>query len=488
MNKELYLIPVNKNKLYESKFITKFINIPNPNIQIIHYEKNKNINKEIIKSFESNPDIIIINFNNHKNIKIIKNIPRIPIFLNNVFYISPISLKNVNGFNDDINDMTYLINDFIVRIIKLYGSIISDKQFQMPSINYTNYQSGLNKYENNKFLKNYYINSIPEWMTKYIEINNKGWFAKQNKMAIDYVLQNYNINNIVELGTYFGSSAHYTAERKKKEANLYCVDNYDNVLLTDYIVDNPTPLDFEYFFKYFKFESFHAKLSKFSNIYSLKYDCYSIPKLYFDNKIKVDLFYIDFCKIDYKLIKLVDEILELFPEAIIIGDDAVHLNQSLKYFEKEYEYIFLDTCYICSKIPFKNKNNLLDLFTKNKELENIMDYNTIKLLDKDYKINYIIHIIEKSEKDYKKNNSKNIIKNIIDKIIELDINPNETSYYISLNGNLYHYIGMNYWKNDIFYMKLYNSLNKYIIEGNIKNELNLTPNDYFNYISLKNFS
>jgi len=335
----------------------------------------------------------------------------------------------------------------------------------------------------NNFLKNYFINFIPEWMTKNISINNKGWFAKQNRMALDYVLNNYKIKNIVELGTYFGSSANYTAQHKNIDTNLYCVDNFDNILLTNYVVDNPTPIDFEYFFKYFKFESFHARLEKYKNIFSMKYDCYQIPKLFYDNKIKVDLFYIDFCKIDSKLIKLVDDIIKLFPDVIIIGDDAVHLDESLKYFEKNYNYIFLESCYLTTKKKLINENILLDKYNKNKFLENIKDYDYIKELNIEYKIKYIIDLIQNTKKNTKAN-----VKNIIEKIIDLKIDPNTQCYYVGLNGNLYHYIGINYYKNNVYYLKLYEELNKYMIDKNIKNDLNLIPNDYFNYVSLKDFS
>ncbi len=475
MNKELYLIPANKNKLFESKFITKFINIINPVIKIINYNKKININKEIIKKFEDKPDIIIINFNenNYSNIRLIKNIPRIPIFIDNVFYISPISIKYLNGFSNN-KDKQYIINNFIIRILKLYGGIISYNNFIVPKLDFMDFNIGINLYNNNDFCKNYYINKIPKWMTRYIEINNKGWFSKNNRYALEYVFKNYKLSNIVELGTYYGTSALFMAKHKTPDCNLYCIDNYDNILLTNFIVDNPTPIDFKYFFHYFKFESFHARLSDYDNIYSIRNDCYKMIKLFNQYKINVDLFYIDFCKVDDKLINFVDEILDFFPNAIIIGDDAVHLNKSLKYFKEKYQYIFLESCYICSKIPLVNSIKLLEQYDENKRLENINDYEKIKKCTIDYKINYIIKNIED--------------KNIIEKIIELGIDPNKKSYYVPLNGTLYHYIGMKYWTNQIYYLNLYKKLNYYKKDMNIKNDLNLTPNDYFNYISSSSFS
>ena len=50
-----------------------------------------------------------------------------------------------------------------------------------------------------------------------------------------------------------------------------------------------------------------------------------------DNKINIDLFYIDFIKDDVKLINFINEIFEEYPNCIIIGDDLVYLKYSIDY-------------------------------------------------------------------------------------------------------------------------------------------------------------
>lgn len=141
MKGELYLHPINKLKIYESKFIEKFINVKKSIVYNINYRPKINLNKEIIKGFAKQPDIIIINFNEkiNNNIHNIINIPRIPIYIDDVFYISPISLKNINGFSNEYQDKEYLKNDFIYRIIKIYGGIISYKDYNVPIINYVDF-------------------------------------------------------------------------------------------------------------------------------------------------------------------------------------------------------------------------------------------------------------------------------------------------------------------------------------------------------------
>lgn len=482
MNNDLLIIPYNKTKIFEANLIQKFINVNNAKIIIINYNNKINLNEEIIDKFKNKPDIIIIiNFNeNSEKIKLIKNIPRIPIFINNIFYLSPIIIKNLNGFSNKTTNKTELINNFIYRIIKLYGSIISNNNYKIPNINIKleskthETLSGINDYEKNSILRNSFICKIPKWMTKNIDITNKGWFAKSNQYCFDYVLNNYKLKNIVELGSYFGLSSYYIAKKMNKECNLYCCDFFENIFFANYNVNNITPLELEYFYKYFRFESFSAKLSEFNNVILVKYDCYKVPKLLFNNKIDVSLFYIDFCKKDNLLIEFVNEIFSYYPNCIIIGDDVVYLDSSLKYFKSKYTIIIFDSCYILvNNFKLLNTELLIQKYEINKNLENINNINEVKNLNFDYKINFIIKNIK----------NKNIFK-IINK---LKIDPNKQSYYIDNNGNLFHYIAKEYWSDQYYFLNLYNEINKYIQDKNIKNDLNLTPNDYFNYHSIIEF-
>ena len=106
------LYPANTNKLLEPNNISKYINIKNKSkTEIIIYGINKNINKDVIIAYEKKPDILIINFDNNEPI-FIKNIPRYPIFINNIFYITPICYQQINGFSNDNNNKQYFCHSF----------------------------------------------------------------------------------------------------------------------------------------------------------------------------------------------------------------------------------------------------------------------------------------------------------------------------------------------------------------------------------------
>jgi hypothetical protein len=464
----------NNNKILESQFIPKYINI-NKSIktETIIYDVKKNINNDVIKAYNNNPDLLIINFPSDKNkidFKYIKNIPRYPIFINDTFYITPICYQQINGFSNDNNNKQFLINDFIERIKRILGGIISDKDFKFQNITYLNMDSGIKSIMHKDIQQNWFVNKIPKWMTTNIEHNNVGWLSSFNKLAIDHIFEYYNINTIGELGAYYGLSTKYIANKNKKNT-IYSFDLFDNILLTNYVIKNITTLDTNYFFRYIKFESFHSKISDFDNIYSVKYDCFKAPDLLNKYNIQIDLFYIDFCKKDKLLIQFVDNLFKLYPNCIIIGDDASMLSSALEYFKNKYNYIFLTDCYICGyKTTLKNIDILLEKYNKEKQLQTTEDIDILKKSDIDYRIKYIAKLINQNK------SSDEIIK----KIDILNINPNTQSHFLVQHSNLFHHIAFNSIKNIKYYSNLYNNLNDKYPDTNILNNLNLTPNDYFN--------
>lgn len=466
----LILYTPNKDNILLNNLLEKYINIENILInEIIIFDKNNNINKQIIDKYKQKPDLIIINFNNNIPL-VIKNFPKYPIYFNDILYITPICIQQINGFSNEINEKSLLINDILNRIFFVLGGILSDNNLNFK-LNKINLNSGIKELLYQDYKKEWFINNIPSWMSTYIKPNNAGWFSKYNKMAIDYVFDNYDIKNVAELGSYFGLSSHYIAN---KNTTLYCFDEFKNIALTDYIIQNITPIDIKYFFKYIKFECFHSKLSTFSNVYSVKYNCYDSVEFLFNNKINIDLFYIDFCKKDNLLIKFVDNIFKYYPNAIIIGDDAKILSTSLKYFSRKYDYIFMNECYMCSfKTKLINKDKLIKNINIHKNKETCTDIHQIKKLKSKYKIYYISKYISKT------------IPPPINKIVKviefLKINPNEGCEYLIQNSNLFNFIAYNFSKNNIFYMDLYNKLNEIYKDHKHPNYLNLTSDDYFNY-------
>jgi hypothetical protein len=467
---DFLLFPTNKKKIIESENIEFFINTKEKiNFETINYDKNKNINLEIIDIYKNEPDIIIIKFKNTKLLNITK-IPKYPIFYDFVFYITPICMQQVNGFSNNNNNVYYLVYNFLERIKTILGGIISKKGFVYNLNNYpnVNLSSGINKL--------WFVDNIPSWMVKHFPINTSGWFSNYNKLAIDYVYEVFNIENTVELGSYYGLSTKYIAN-KNKNGILYSADEYRNILLTNYIATTITPIDTKYFFKYIKFESYHKNIleSGNKNIYSLKYNCFNVPNLLHKNKIKIDLFYIDFCKKDNLLIKFVDNIFLLYPNCIIIGDDASILKHSLDYFKNKYNYINLTDCYLCSKnIKFTKTEKLMKEYNEHRNiLENIddIDIDVIKNENDDYKILYLAKQINK------KKSTNEIIKII--KILNID--PNKNCFFLIQNSNIFNHIAYSYNKDKKYYMNLYKIMDNLYTDKKIKNSFNLISSDYFEY-------
>ena len=71
------------------------------------------------------PDLLIIKFDDKIDTLRITKLPRYPIYLGNTFYITPICIQQINGFPNDTNDQYFLINEFIKRILIIFGAILS---------------------------------------------------------------------------------------------------------------------------------------------------------------------------------------------------------------------------------------------------------------------------------------------------------------------------------------------------------------------------
>jgi len=489
--KILKIIPVNNKKVIESEHANKFYDTHNEKINIVYiqFRENKNLNEIILKKYKEQPDIIIINFNdiedkqknnnannniqNNSNILNINSIPVYPIIYKKVIYITPILIEQLNGFSNVYIDKNSCLNDFYNRIYYIIGAIISDNTF---NINITTHDNSGIKDRRIGFLKDNTVSKLEPWMSRFIPTCDFGWFGLQNRLAIDYVFENYKINNLAELGVYMGKSAKYISN-KNKNIDYYCFDRFDNLFLTDYITKSLQPDDTNFFYKYIRFETFNSNLKDHSNLFSIKNDNYLSIDFLKKYNINIDLFYIDFCKDDTLLIDFINKIFEHYPNAIIIGDDLVHLTFSMKYLSKKYNLVEMVTCYVCTyKTPIVNKNKLLN---DSKEIVNKLNETNINKIvnyEKEYIKNFIMREIEKKINIDKIINYINIIKINTNDLIDFDSN------------NIYHSIIKLYKKtNDNYYIDLYNKLCKIYKDEHKKNDANMTPLDYklfVNYFNL----
>ena len=241
----LVLHTFNKKKILEALYIKKYNKVEDIiKKEFIYYDKKNNINEEIIKSYDKEPDLLIIDFEKSKDDYLdLEDIPVYPIFYKNVFYISPICVQQINGFSNCVKNTNYLIIDFIERIFQVLGGLISDKDFIYKPIDYIDLSSGIkNLMYKDDVQSEWFVNNIPEFMTKYISSVKSGWFANNNRYAIDWVFENYKINTTMELGSYYGKSSKYFAE-KNPNGKLYCFDEFKNLLMTDFVIDKISVID-----------------------------------------------------------------------------------------------------------------------------------------------------------------------------------------------------------------------------------------------------
>ncbi len=479
---KLKLIPVNQRKVIEAENVNKFYDTNGENINkiIIKFKNNKNINEVILEKYKNKPDIIIIDFNkidkdnknnnnhnnkNNTNILEINSIPVFPIVYDGVIYLTPILIEQLNGFSNIFLDKMSALNDFYNRIYYTLGVLITDISFK---IDITSYESSGIKNCRVGFLKNNTVSKIESWMTKFIPTTDFGWFGFQNRLALDHVFDNYDINSVAELGVYMGKSSKYISN-KNKNIDFYAFDRFDNLFLTDYITKELQPDDTNFFYKYMRFETFNSNLKDHCNVFSIKNDNYLSIDFLTKYSINVDMFYIDFCKDDALLIDFVNKIFKFYPKTIIIGDDLVHLSYSIQYLSKKYNVVKMETCYICThETPLLNKNKLIEKSCELTKKYNQNDFNKVLTYENFYKHNYVVRQIEK----------KIDIDKILCYIAKIDIDPN---YLVDENkNNIYHNIMKLYRKdnNDNYYMNLYNKLCSKYKDENLKNSANITPIEF----------
>jgi hypothetical protein len=467
--KQLIIIPANPLKKLESLHVPPlYPSTLSLQTHTISYHENTHLNKEIIKAYSKKPDVIIIHFSKSSKTLSLHHLPKFPILYQNTLYITPILLEQLNGFSQNYKDSISIIQDFCARIYHLLGTIISEPSFSYLIHNYD--PSGLHDLYSG-ILKKSYVCKIQSWMTRHIPKHSFGWLNPKNQLAIDYIFDNFSIQNVAEFGIYLGSSTQYISS-KNQNMNYYCFDRFDNLFDTNYVASQITPLDTEFFFKYMRYETFSSNLSNIPNLYTIKGDNYKGISFLVKNKIPIDLFYIDFIKTDKLLIQFLDELCKAFPDSIVIGDDAVFLKSSLQHFENKYHYINLHNCYILSKNKkLTNTESLLQKYYDLQQKENITSISKLISLDHHFKIRYILQEI----KNQKNPNS------ILSDIKKLNIQCNEPCYYIFNYGNLFHFIGKYRLIHEKYAKDLYHLCNQYQKDENVKNKLNLIPMDYFNY-------
>lgn len=435
---------------------------------------NSNYNKNIFNNINSH-DIFIITFDKNKIHYIPNKIPRFPILYNNYFIFNEFNLKEINGLCESKN-LNLLISDLIYRIKKNFGVIISNQNIN-KGIKILNFfidsnlncspSQGYKKYYKNKIEK---LNIVTNCYTNkdYLPTNNHGWFTPKNKIILNYLLKTFNIKNIAELGSWYGKSTLFIAENTK--ANIYSFDKFQNTFISNYISDGSDILD-NFYFNYLRFETFISNLRNYKNVFCVKYDCFIAPELLLMNDMKIDLFYIDFLKKKDKLIKFIKKLKNIYPNAIIMGDDYVisSVQKAIYELKKLYKIYTFKSCYVI--FPFKIDKLHFFNFIENHDLNK-----KARIIDNNIKnfTNNKLYLYDTAMKIMKYLNFNKFLEYV--KLYKLDLNLNID---IGSNDTLYIQFYIMY-KNHSNFEKYEKIISKYQKPNNNKNQLNLNAYDYKN--------
>jgi hypothetical protein len=420
-------------------------------------------------------DLYIFSFSKKENTyyeNMLKNIPKYPIYMNGDFYITPILYYFVNGFSNTEQNKDKLIEDFQLRIIKQLGLIIGrESQMKFQKNEKLDIKTGFHDFfPKNSILYNPCVFKIQPWMTRNFKNKNIGWFNKMNQFAIDYVFKNYEIDTVAEFGIYMGYSSRYILSIKPT-VKYYGFDIFRPLLFTKYSSNVITPIDTEFYFKYLRFETFHRNIEKYKNVTTIVGDIYKNYELLKMYKIEIQFVYIDFEKKTEPLYHFVKNILDDYPNAIIIGDDYtfISVQKAVEKMKKlNLNVICLKTCYIVAKKPLnKNIEVLKKKYEEYLKYINEEDINKIKEFPLIYQLLYVKKMIKEKED----------INRLIHIIKLFNINLNKT-YNILGICNIYNFLGRMYYNDEKYYLKLYKELIKIERDKDIKDVYNLTSKDY----------
>ncbi len=468
VDKTIKIHSVNKNKKIESEKCSIFY--PKTQYKIkknyINFNQNQNINLHILRTYKYEPDILIIDFNDDPiDIYDINSVPVYPIFLNNVFYVTPILLEQLNGFSNKYTKKKNIINDFLGRIYSEIGCIISFSQFNLLK-NMTHDHTGIKDFRKTyKILQQSIVNTSSPWMVKHIPQNNFGWLGVDNEFLLRYIFRNYKIENVAELGIYMGKSSKFISNLNPN-TNYYGFDYFTNLFLTENISATYEIPDEKFFFKHMRFETFMANMKNHKHLYAIKMNCYDSIQWLKRNNIKVDLFYIDFIKNNNKLIQFIDQIFLNYPNAIILGDDLLWLMPSMKILEIKYKLFACENSYICMKnTDFIDKPKLEEEYKKLLYKLNNDNINDILSYGKKYYNNYLVNMIMKMD------------KNIKSYVIQMQTDLNHI--HDNNNNNIYHFLLKMFKKTEnTYFMETYNELCELYPDLNLKNSANIIPVEY----------
>jgi len=284
------------------------------------------------------------------------------------------------------NNLLFIITPMALEIMDLFHSKQFEKEFYFKTQYYYNAIISNFSITNNHF-KNFSIeieenkiNNINNFNLNYLKKHKQGWLSEYTKENIKYVMNEFKPKVMVELGSWLGLSTEYIKSLdKNKNIDLYCFDKFQNILHTPYKFNKYNPLD-KFYFNVPRIETFYKNMEDYDNIYTVigNIDIKKILKLFKQKNINVDVFFIDFEKKTFCLNFIINNILQYFPEAIIIGDDLVFDSVKKSVYtlmiQNKMYYGILEESYILSNKMLKNYEHILQKkMSKKSKKENIVN-------------------------------------------------------------------------------------------------------------------
>jgi hypothetical protein len=414
----------NTNNSYVNNNIKKYSNVK-ANIKFYKYRSTLTINDM------ASSQVICI-YNNIKPSLVAIKVPYFSLILfhDDTFSLitTPISLHKIKFLPKQF-DLQNLINN-----ISWYeNALITNNPSQIPVPTKQLYDNGT--YEIIKFNMDAYN------CTKH------GWFSKENKEVLKYVINMFKPKTIIELGSWYGLSSSFIA-KYASNANIHFFDKFQNILETKYKFKINNPVD-KFYFEYPRYECFYKNLNSVKR--NGKIFMYKKNAMTFFDYIKtVDLIYIDFLKKQHELYKFLLKIYKHYPNVICVGDDYVFQsvkNAIIKFKSKtksKLHIITFNDCYIISPQQLINIDKTIRQIKKQKQDHMMLEQGNIKTLDDKYAYSAILF------RKLKFNNALQFIKQN-----NLDMNLINKSLN---NNSLYHMLALRTKNNDI--IKLFEDYQK----------------------------
>jgi hypothetical protein len=453
---DFYTFGINNNDYFVTNVI-KYINVK-PNIKNIIYDANTNNNLK--KELDSDTVFIISENKIDSSFYELESIPKYPIILFNKKYliITSILLQQIGGIPLNMNISKMLLT--ILHNIKKYigGVIIDDilkiKEYKCCDIYENNF--GDTKFEKHSSV----VKIVNKNSVKHFDNCYHGWLSISTQLNLKYAIHQFKPKNIVELGSWFGKSASYMI-KLSPDSNYYFFDKFQNVCKSPYKIEKFNVLD-KFYFTYQRFETFYKNITDINytgDVYAIRKDAYESLNMLKKHDIKVDLIFIDFIKRTSDLIDFLKKCIDIYPNAVIVGDDYVFdsVKQALFEFMSQNKcYVgILPESYVMASVKLINYNNVYTDLKSSKydKKDQNYDYDNVKKILSNGNFDDVL--------EYIKNN-------------KLDMNKK----YYSNENTIYHILC-----EILFKINKKELLEKFIIyqkPEKIENTLLLTYNDYLN--------